>query len=326
MVAYINTDGTGVGFLGVGGSHSLEKFVNEVSAEVLDPVQNISLKERNRARLRVNGDKDAEREDLRIYPLGAGSDYTAFIHHAGVPSLNLGFGGESGGGSYHSIFDSYDHYKRFNDGDYKYGTTLAKVNGRLVLRLSESDILPFRFTNMVDNIATFIESNKKLAENVTKKTDERNNLLDLKAFTIAGDPKKTYLPPQRLDEVPSFDFSSLDAAFSRLKASAWNYERNLSNLKKGSLSVKKKAEINNILKNVDQAMVSEGGLPRRDWFKNMIYAPGFYTGYGVKTLPGIREGLEQRNWNEVDTYIQEVAKTLDRVASKINSASKILKK
>jgi len=129
-----------------------------------------------------------------------------------------------------------------------------------------------------------------------------------------------------LDEVPSFDFSSLDAAFSRLKASAWNYERNLSNLKKGSLSVKKKAEINNILKNVDQAMVSEGGLPRRDWFKNMIYAPGFYTGYGVKTLPGIREGLEQRNWNEVDTYIQEVAKTLDRVASKINSASKILKK
>jgi N-acetylated-alpha-linked acidic dipeptidase len=129
-----------------------------------------------------------------------------------------------------------------------------------------------------------------------------------------------------LDEVPSFDFSPLDAAFSRLKASAWNYERNLSNLKKGSLSVKKKAEINNILKNVDQAMVSEGGLPRRDWFKNMIYAPGFYTGYGVKTLPGIREGLEQRNWNEVDTYIQEVAKTLDRVASKINSASNILKK
>jgi len=282
------------------------------------------LQERNRARLRVNGNKDAERKDLRIYPLGAGSDYTAFIHHAGVPSLNLGFGGESGGGSYHSIFDSYDHYKRFSDGDYKYGTTLAKVNGRLVLRLSESDILPFRFTNMVDNIATFIESNKKLAEDVTKKTDERNNLLDLKAFTIAGNPKKTYLPPQRLDEVPSFDFSSLDAAFVRLNASAWNYEKALSKLQKGSLSAAKKSEINNILKNVDQAMVSDGGLPRRDWFKNMIYAPGFYTGYGVKTLPGIREGLEQRNWNEVDTYIQEVAKALDRAAAKINMASNIL--
>jgi len=326
MVAYINTDGTGVGFLSVGGSHSLEKFVNEVSAEVLDPVQNISLQERNRARLRVNGNKDAEREDLRIYPLGAGSDYTAFIHHAGVPSLNLGFGGESGGGSYHSIFDSYDHYKRFSDGDYKYGTTLAKVNGRLVLRLSESDILPFRFINMVDNIETFIESNKKLAEEVAKKTDQRNNLLDLKAFTIAGNPKKTYLPPKRLDEVPNFDFSPLDAAFVRLKASAWNYEKALSNLQKGSLSAEQKAEINNVLKKVDQAMVSDGGLPRRDWFKNMLYAPGFYTGYGVKTLPGIREGLEERNWNEVDTYIQEVAKTLDRVAAKINTASNILRR
>ena len=324
MIAYINTDGTGVGFLGVGGSHSLEKLVNEVIAEVQDPVQNISLQERNRARLRVNGNKDAERDDLRIYPLGAGSDYTAFIHHAGVPSLNLGFGGESGGGSYHSIYDSYDHYKRFSDGDFKYGTTLAKVNGRLVLRLSESDILPFRFTNMVENIDTFIKSNKKLAKDVAKKTDQRNNLLDLKAFTIAGNPKKTYLPPGRLDEVPTFDFSSLDAAFVRLNASAWNYEKALSKLQKGSLSAEQKAEINNILKNVDQAMVSDRGLPRRDWFKNMIYAPGFYTGYGVKTLPGIREGLEQRNWNEVNTYIQEVSKALDRASAKINMASNIL--
>ena len=324
MIAYINTDGTGVGFLSVGGSHSLEKFINEISAEVMDPIQNISLQDRNRARLRVNGNKDAEREDLLIYPLGAGSDYTPFIHHAGVPSLNLGFGGESGGGSYHSIYDSYDHYKRFSDGNFKYGTTLAKVNGRLVLRLSESDILPFRFTNMVDNIDMFIKSNKKLAKEVAQKTDQRNNLLDLKSFTIAGDPKKTYLPPKRLDEVPAFDFSPLDAAFFRLKASALRYERALSNFEKGSLSAEQKAEINNILKKVDQALIREEGLPRRDWFKNMIYAPGFYTGYGVKTLPGIREGLEQRNWNEVDTYIQEVAKALDRASAMINLASNIL--
>jgi len=325
MVAYINTDGTGVGFLGVGGSHSLEKFVNEVSSEVMDPVQNISLQERNRARLRVNGNKDAEREDLRIYPLGAGSDYTAFIHHAGIPSLNLGFGGESGGGSYHSIYDSYDNYKRFNDGDFKYGITLAKVNGRLVLRLSESDILPFRFTNMVENIGTFIESNKKLAEGVAKKTEQRNKLLDQNAYIISGDPKKTYLPPKRLDVVPPFDFTPLEAAFGRLKVSAWSYEKALSKLVRNSLSVEKKAEINNLLKDVDQAMISENGLPRRDWFKNMIYAPGFYTGYGVKTLPGIREGLEQRNWNEVNTYISEISKALDRAAAKINSVTKILK-
>ena len=324
MISYINTDGTGVGFLGVGGSHALEKFVNEVSRDVKDPVQDVTLQDRNRARLRINGNKDAEREDLRIYPLGAGSDYTAYIHHAGVPSLNLGFGGESGGGSYHSMFDSYDHYTRFSDGDFKYGVTLSKVTGRLVVRLSESDILPFRFVNMVDNIGTYIESNKKLAEEVKKETKVRNQLLDQNAYTIAGNPKNTYLPPKRLDAVPDFDFGPLDAAYSRLKASAWNYEKALNKFKRGSLSAEQKAQINYLLKNVEQSMQRENGLPRRDWFKHMIYAPGYYTGYGVKTLPGIREGLEERNWDEVDLFIGEVSKALDRASSTINNATNIL--
>ena len=89
--------------------------------------------------------------------------------------LNLGFGGESSGGSYHSIFDSYDHYKRFNDGNYVYGTTLAKVNGRLVLRLSEADILPFRFVNMAENIGSFIESNKNWRKRWKRKRKTRIN-------------------------------------------------------------------------------------------------------------------------------------------------------
>ena len=324
MISYINTDGTGVGFLGVGGSHALEKFVNEISKDVKDPVQDVTLQDRIRARLRVSGNKDAERPDLRIYALGAGSDYTAYIHHAGVPSLNVGFGGESGGGSYHSIFDSYDHYTRFSDGDFKYGVTLSKVTGRLVLRLSESDILPFRFVNMVENIGTYIESNKKFAEKVTKETKRQNKLLDQNAYTIAGNPKKTYLPPKRLDVVPDFDFGPLDAAYSRLTASAWNYEKALNRFKKGSLSAEQKAQINSLLKNVEQSMLRENGLPRRDWFKHMIYAPGFYTGYGVKTLPGIREGLEERNWDEVNLFISEVAKALDRAAATINNATTIL--
>ena len=325
MVVYINTDGTGVGFLGVGGSHSLEKFINEVTVDVMDPVQDVSLQERIRARLRVSENKDAEREDLRIYPMGSGSDYTAFIHHAGVPVLNLGFGGESSGGSYHSIFDSYNHYKRFNDGNYVYGTTLAKVNGRLVLRLSEADILPFRFVNMAENIGSFIESNKKLAEAVEKKTENRNKLLDKKAFTIAGNPKKTYLPPKRLSVVPDFDFSPLDESHKRLEASAWKYEKALAGVKKGFLSAEHKSQVNQLLREVEQAMTRSDGLPRRKWFKNMIYAPGFYTGYGVKTLPGIREGLEERNWDETHFYILEVAKALDRAAAKINAAADILK-
>ena len=325
MVVYINTDGTGVGFMGVSGSHSLEKFVNEVASELKDPVQDVTLKKRIRSRLRISGNKDAERDDLRIYPLGSGSDYTAFIHHAGVPALNIGFGGESSGGSYHSIFDSYDHYKRFSDGDYIYGTTLAKVNGRLVLRLSEADILPFRFMNMAENIGTFIESNKKLAKTVAEKTKRRNRLLNEKAFTVSANPKKTYLPPKRLDDVPEFDFTPLEAAHQRLKTSAMNYEKALSSMKKGSMSAEIKIQVNRLLKDVEQAMTREEGLPRRNWFKNMIYAPGYYTGYGVKTLPGIREGLEERKWDETHLFIGEVTRALDRASAKINAATEILK-
>jgi N-acetylated-alpha-linked acidic dipeptidase len=332
MVAYINTDGTGVGYLSMGGSHSLEKFVNEVIREVKDPIHNVSLESRLRSRMRVreydaknySNDKESDRADLRLYPMGAGSDYTAFLHHAGVPALNMAFGGESGGGSYHSLYDTYEHYKRFSDGKFIYGTTLAKVNGRLVLRLSESDILPFRFVNMVDNIGRFIESNKKLYQDIYNRTELQNSLLDNNDFTISQNPKKTYLSPERLQKVPEFDFKFLEDAFDRLVSSAWKYEKALMVYKKGSLSAEKKSEINELLRGIEQAFISDKGLPRREWFKNMLYAPGYYTGYGVKTLPGIREGLEERKWSEVRLYINEVAKSLDRAGNNINLASRIL--
>ena len=332
MVVYINTDGTGAGYLSMGGSHSLEKFINEVIRDVKDPVHDVSLDSRLRSRMRVREfnvgaselNEESERTDLRIYAMGAGSDYTAFLHHAGVPALNMAFGGESGGGAYHSLYDTYEHYKRFSDGDFIYGTTLSKVNGRLVLRLSEADILPFRFVNMVENIGKFIEENKKLSQTVEQSTKLRNKLLDNNDFTISRNPNKTYLQPERLGQVPEFDFKPLDDAFARLSSSAWKYEEVLLKFKKGSLSAEKKSEINALLRKVDQAFTNNNGLPRREWFRNMLYAPGYYTGYGVKTLPGIREGLEERKWDEVRLYINEVAKALDRASNNINSASRIL--
>ncbi len=332
MVVYINTDGTGVGYLSMGGSHSLEKFINEVIRDVKDPVHDVSLDSRLRSRMRVREynagsselNKESESTDLRIYAMGAGSDYTAFLHHAGVPALNMAFGGESGGGAYHSLYDTYEHYKRFSDGDFIYGTTLSKVNGRLVLRLSEADILPFRFVNMVENIGKFIEENKKLSQVIQQSTQLRNKLLDNNDFTISRNPNKTYLQPERLGQVPEFNFKPLDDAFARLSSSAWKYEEVLLKFKKGSLSAEKKSEINSLLRKVDQAFTNSNGLPRREWFRNMLYAPGYYTGYGVKTLPGIREGLEERKWDEVRLYINEVAKALDQASNNINSASRIL--
>jgi len=153
MVAYLNTDGSGRGFIGMGGSHTMQAFINQIAADVVDPQTGVSVLERRRARDLANGSKETpEKGDIPIEPLGSGSDYSPYLQHMGIASLNIGFGGESGGGSYHSIFDSYDHYKRFGDPDFAYGVTLAKVMGRSTMRLAGADILPFRFETFVGHV------------------------------------------------------------------------------------------------------------------------------------------------------------------------------
>jgi len=115
--AYINSDGNERGFLHAGGSHTLERFVNEIAREVIDPEKNIPVGERLRAQqlLKTNGTERAEirkRADVRIEALGSGSDYSPFLQHLGIASLNLGYGSDESGGTYHSIYDSFDHYTR----------------------------------------------------------------------------------------------------------------------------------------------------------------------------------------------------------------------
>ncbi|HEX8638941.1 MAG TPA: M28 family peptidase, partial [Pyrinomonadaceae bacterium] len=131
---YINTDSNGRGFLGIGGSHTLEKFINETARDIPDPQTKMTVWERTRAQQIVNGSANSRREtmeraDLRIAALGSGSDYTPFLQHLGIASLNIGFGGEDGGGSYHSVYDSFDHFTRFGDPNFDYGVALAEVCG-----------------------------------------------------------------------------------------------------------------------------------------------------------------------------------------------------
>lgn len=327
MVAYINTDGTTRGFLGIGGSHTLEKFVNEVRSEVKDPLVSASLQDRLRARMRVDGSKYAEREDIPIGALGSGSDYTAFIHHLGISSLNMGMGGEAGGGSYHSIYDTFDHYTRFMDPDFVYGVTLSQATGRTTLRLADAAVLPFRFTNFVDHVAVYADQLKEMAKKVKEETERTNRLVDENAYSLSAHPENKYVPPDKLGSVPDFDFSSVNNAASRLRTSAEKYEVALTTsvTKNGRPVGDTARNLNQILMKVERVMTRGDGLPRRPWFKHMIYAPGFYTGYGVKTLPGIREGLEERKWDEVNFFIGEVAAVLNRVADEVDGASLILK-
>ncbi|MCI0698589.1 M28 family metallopeptidase [candidate division KSB1 bacterium] len=330
-VIYINSDSNGRGFLGMGGSHTLEKFINQVARDVVDPQKQISVADRTRAWRIVRGSpedrKEArDRNDLRIYALGSGSDYTPFLQHLGVASLNLGYGGEDGGGSYHSVYDSFDHYTRFGDPDFDYGLALAQTAGRAVLRLADAEVLPFEFTNFAETVAKYAKEVAKLADDMREETEEKNRRIQEKTLEAAADPKETYLVPLPQAPVPFLNFAPLQNAVSRLQQSARDYDRSASHFAANgqALPAEKKKALNAILMKTERALTRSDGLPRRPWFIHQIYAPGFYTGYGVKTLPAIREAIEQRNWQEANEQVEIVARVIQGFADEIDRAAAVV--
>ncbi len=324
-VIYINTDGSGRGFLGVGGSHTLERVVNEVAASVEDPQTGVTVLQRVRAAQAVGGDREAVGSgDMPISPLGSGSDYTPFLQHLGIASLHLGFGGENGGGSYHSMFDSFDHYSRFGDPGFQYGVALTKTAGRLTLRFANADILPMRFGNYAKTVSTYMDEIEGLVESSRSDTEHHNRLVEMEAFQLSADPTQTYIPPLAKDEVPYFNFAPVRNAFSELEAAAEGYDAALGEFMASSPSAETAREVNLLLQGIEQDMTDDDGLPGRPWFRHTIYAPGFYTGYGVKTLPGIREAIEQREWELVDPQMTRIANALKRVTATLNQATELM--
>ncbi|RRQ47621.1 folate hydrolase [Maribacter algicola] len=302
VVAYINTDGNGRGFLGVGGSHSLQAMVSEVAGAVKDPQTKVSVKERRIARNMVNGGDDS----FELYALGSGSDYTPFIQHAGIASLNIGFGGENEGGEYHTIYDTYPHYKRFKDPEFAYGVALANTAGRITLRLANADIIPLDFTQWHKTVSGYLDEIMEETSKMRSSVEKHNKLIDRNAFSLALDPRENIKAPERKEPVPYLDFSPLQNVIGELKASIDTYNK----LDLSSLPKAKKDKLNAMLMDAEHKLLSKKGLPRRPWFKHQIYAPGFYTGYGVKTLPGVREAIEQKNWSEAREQIKALSETL----------------
>jgi len=322
---YINSDSNGRGFLGMSGSHTLEKFVNEVAKSVQDPQTKMTVWERARANQIVNAapaqrNELMNRTDLRIGALGSGSDYTPFLQHLGIASLNLGFGGEDGGGSYHSIYDSYDHFTRFFDPGFVYGVAMAKVGGHTVLRLANADTLPFEFSNFADTVNQYAVDVTRLADSMRDETRASNQLIASGMLKAVQDPTKAFVVPAAKDNVPYLNFAPLQNALSRLQESVRTYQRASTGKQ---LAAAQQKQLDDILLRIERSLTRDEGLPRRDWFRHQIYAPGFYTGYGVKTLPGIREAIEQRNWNEASDNIAIVAKTLETFAGEIDKAARV---
>lgn len=302
LVAYINTDGNGRGFFAAGGSHSLQTMVGEVASSVTDPQRGVSIKDRRSALELING-RDGK---FKLYALGSGSDYTPFIQHAGIASLNIGFGGENGGGEYHTIYDTYPHYTRFKDPGFAYGIALANAAGRITLRLANSDVLPFEFKQWHSTVSGYLNEIMSLCDTMRDEVKKHNLMVEKNSFELAADPTKPFAKPKKKEGIPFLDFSPIQNALTNLESTI----EKLSSLDISKLSKEKRKRLNKRLLFAEHLLTSEEGLPRRSWYKHQIYAPGFYTGYGVKTLPGVREAVEEKNWKEAQEQIEKLAKTL----------------
>jgi N-acetylated-alpha-linked acidic dipeptidase len=339
-VLYVNSDTNGRGFLRAGGSHSLQSLVNQVAAEVRDPQTRVSVLERLRAKMLIDGNqKGAEEENKKIarrvsagaapplQALGSGSDYTPFLQHLGVASLDVRYGGEDkDSGIYHSVYDSFDHYLRFGDPDFAYGVALAETIGRVMLRVADADVLPMRFGDFAETVGQYVEELHKLADDLRERTDQQHRLLDENAYQLAADPTETYVLPEREASVPFFNFSLLDNALLRLKKSAKACDEAYARAADSGfkLSDAQLTRLNGLLQSIEQALIHAEGLPGREWYRHMIYAPGLYTGYGVKTLPGVREAIEQRRWPEADQYMTIVSAVLNAYGERLDETTAVL--
>jgi N-acetylated-alpha-linked acidic dipeptidase len=315
-VAYINSDGNGRGFLGAQGSHAFTPLITEISKSITDPETGVSVFERAKASKAASASGAAAKKeayDATQFPLGAmgsGSDYSSFIQHLGVPSLNIGFGGEDEGGEYHSIYDSYDMYKRFKDPTFVYGVTLAQTTGRAVLRLSEADVLPFDFHYLQKTVKGYIAELIKNVDQMRESAKVENELVKNKVYVYAADPTDKLKTQEVVAEVPYIDFTPILNALTHFEKAAARVEE-----AKKTTDANKLSAINVKLYTAEQQLLTNAGLPRRPWYKHSLYAPGFYTGYGVKTVPGVREAIEQKSWKEASEQITEVANAIEKLST-----------
>jgi N-acetylated-alpha-linked acidic dipeptidase len=327
-VAYINSDGNGRGYLGISGSHSLEKFMNGVSMDVNDPEANVSSWKRIQASRILKGTPEVrkearDREDLRIGALGSGSDYSSFIDHLGVASLNIGYGGEDDGGIYHSIYDDFYWFTHFSDTAFVYGRALAQVGGTTVLRLANADLLPFAFTNLSETVQGYVKDLQSLRDRRAEQITDRNKSIDDGLFKLTSDPRDPVIAPQRQQPAPQLNFAPLLNALDSLTHAASRYDRAYARAVTDGRFASAKT-VNTQLLQAERALTSPEGLKNRPWYVHMLYAPGFYTGYGVKTVPGVREAIEQGQWQDADREIVRAAAALDREATLISGIASTL--
>jgi N-acetylated-alpha-linked acidic dipeptidase len=329
-VTYINTDSNNRGYLNVSGSHSLETFMNQVARDISDPEKNISVWQRRQLRRIAAANSGEERERLSsratwpIEALGSGSDYTAFLDFTGVASLNLEYSGESDGGIYHSVYDDFYWFTHFGDVGFVYGRALAQTAGTAVLRLADADLLPFDFSALDSTVRGYVNDLQHLAENQSSAIRDRNRQISEGVFGATSDSRKPLVPPAPEAVPPYLNFAPLQNALDALNQSADHYQRVYTKAEQDggtALGRASLAQVNLQLLQSERALTDANGLPGRPWFRHQLYAPGFYTGYGVKTVPAVREAIEQKQWSTAEESINTVAKVLENEAAVIEKAA-----
>jgi N-acetylated-alpha-linked acidic dipeptidase len=327
-VAYLNTDANSRGYLDASGSHSLEHLLNEVARDIEDPETKIPVWKRSQAHALVGASSAEERKairgraDLRIGALGSGSDYTAFIDHLGVASLNLGYDGEDdSAGIYHSIYDDFYWYTHFSDSDFVYGRALAQTVGLLVLRLADAELLPFEFGDFADTVQEYTKDLKKLLQSRQEEIAERNREVDEGVFRATSDPRRPTLAPPKEAVPPHLNFAPLENALVALQQSAERYGKARAATEARAIPRDVVSRVNALLIKSERVLLSPEGLPRRPWYRHLLNAPGVYAGYGAKTMPGAREAIELKRYSEADPEIARIAKALQDEAALLDSAA-----
>ncbi|MBY9064192.1 M28 family peptidase [Sphingomonas yunnanensis] len=329
-VLYVNTDGNGRGFLSAEGSHDLQHLVNAAARDVTDPQTSVSVLDRLQAHVRADAyaghSEDAvalaaakSGGDMPLGALGSGSDYSAFLQHLGIPSLDIGFGGEGGGGgSYHSIYDSFYHVTTFDDPGLVYGAVLSKMVGRLVLRAADGPRVPARYGDFAATVARYVGEVKTLAAEQRERDRTLRDLTRERVFTLASHPDDPTVAPRDKGVTPLIDMLALEDAADRLGRTARAADAAVERL--ATLPPATQARTLALLRDIDQLLIDPKGLPGRPWFRNLVYAPGTLTGYGAKTLPGVREAIEQRRFSDATAYVAHTAAVLNAYADRLDAA------
>jgi N-acetylated-alpha-linked acidic dipeptidase len=201
-----------------------------------------------------------------------------------------------------------------------------QTTGRAVLRSANAEVLPFEFLGFADAVKKYLAEVTRLLDNMREETRRGNRLINERLLEAVSDPMKPYVTPQPKEPVPYLNFAPLNNALVRLQDSARRYQtaRTRSAAEGRLLSRETGDELDQILMNTERALIRNEVLPRRNWYRHQIYAPGFYTGYGVKTLPGVREAIEQRNWKEAAEQVEVTAAVLQRFTAEIDRATKVM--